>query len=1325
MSKLYSFAGTLLFLLLFIISPKSLAQSPSVSSVVVTDVSPCSGSTNGSVEITLTANGTNNFTYEIGRTSQFPNTFLIQGPTSSTTVTFSSLPADDYFLRLSWTSPTLNSVSPAALFTISGPDPVSITSSIITDASCNGSNDGEILVSASGETGSYDYTLYTSLGASVATNNTGSFTGLAPDDYYVEISDATCPGTTTTPFYTVNEPDAITISSVNSTNVSCNGDGNGSISVSAAGGNSSYVYTLNPGSIQNTTGSFSSLTPGNYFVSVTDTKNCSAANTAPISITEPSAISVSAAVTKNVSCNGGSDGEITVTASGGAGVLEYSSDGGSTYQGSNIFTGLTAGTYNQLVVRDANGCTMPANPVTINQPPAIAASAAVTQQVSCNGGSDGKITVTASGGTGLLQYSRDGGTTYQVSNVFSGLSAGTYNAIVVKDANGCTKGANSVTITQPTAITATAAVTQQVSCNGGSDGKITVTASGGTGLLQYSRDGGTTYQVSNVFSGLSAGPYNGIVVKDANGCTLGTNPVTITQPTAITATSAVTQQVSCNGGSDGEITVTASGGTGLLQYSRDGGSTYQAGNVFTGLSAGTYNTIVVKDANGCTQGTNSVTITQPTAITATAAVTQQVSCNGGSDGKITVTASGGTGLLQYSRDGGTIYQVSNVFSGLSAGTYNAIVVKDANGCTEGTNSVTITQPTAITATSAVTQQVSCNGGSDGEITVTASGGTGLLQYSRDGGSTYQAGNVFTGLSAGPYNGIVVKDANGCTQGTNSVTITQPTAITATSAVTQQVSCNGGSDGKITVTASGGTGSLQYSRDGGTTYQVSNVFSGLSAGPYNGIVVKDENGCTQGTNSVTITQPTAITATSAVTQQVSCNGGSDGKITVTASGGTGSLQYSRDGGTTYQPGNVFTDLNAGTYNAIVVKDANGCTQGTNSVTIAEPPAITATAAVTQDVTCNGGNNGEITITASGGTGTLQYSIDGGSTLQVNNVFSGLVGGDYNQIVVVDDNNCIQSVSGVTIAEPDVLFATINVTDVTCYGGSDGTITLTNPQGGSGAYEFTIDGGGNWQGSGSFTGLSAGFKDVRIHDAVVPTCEVTLNGNFEVSELPQLSATLNSSNVTGCYGDVNGSIIITNAAGGSGAYEYTTNGGTTWESTSSFTVGAGTYDVRLRDANHTGCELVLNSSLVITQPDPITATLDTRNISCNGGNDGYIKFLNPQGGSGLYQYSIHGFATNGQTSPDFTGLSADTTYIVMIRNRLVPFCPTTIDPALVLNQPDKLTADVTSTNVTCNSGNDGSITITNPFGGSGTYAYSIDGGSSWKPSGTFNNLNSRFL
>ncbi|WP_165589537.1 BspA family leucine-rich repeat surface protein, partial [Myroides marinus] len=176
--------------------------------------------------------------------------------------------------------------------------------------------------------------------------------------------------------------------------------------------------------------------------------------------------------------------------------------------------------------------------------------------------------------------------------------------------------------------------------------------------------------------------------------------------------------VSCNGGSNGTASVNVSGGTAPYSYLWSTGATTQS---ITGLAVGTYKVTITDATNK--KITNNFDITQPTALSATTSQTN-ISCNGGSNGTASVNVSGGTGNYTYSwaPSGGT----AATATGLAAGTYT-VTITDANDCVI-TRTFTITQPTALTATTSQTN-VSCNGGTNGTATVIPSGGAGGYTYS--------------------------------------------------------------------------------------------------------------------------------------------------------------------------------------------------------------------------------------------------------------------------------------------------------------------------------------------------------------------------------------------------------------------------------------------------------------------------------------------------------------------------------------------------------------------------------------------------------------------
>ena len=458
-----------------------------------------------------------------------------------------------------------------------------------------------------------------------------------------------------------------------------------------------------------------------------------------ITINKTSSLNATTAIT-DLNCTTGSTGSITVTVPANSGVppYQYSINGGP-LQSSNTFTGLATGAYT-VFATDINGCNSTLN-VTVNRSGNLGVGYSLINS-SCPGANNGSITILPPSVYTPIQYSLNGGSP-QTTNIFSGLAAGTYT-VNVTDAIGCT-GSTAITITQGAGVTATFATTP-ASCSGANNGTITATPGGGNFPYQYSLNGGPL-QGSNVFSGLAAGNYT-VRVVDVNGCN-ASFPVTINPSAALNATISKTN-VSCNGGANGTITVLITNGTPLYQYSMDN-VTWQTSNSFFGLAAGTY-TVYYRDNNACSNS-QSVTITQPVVLNMTL-TSQAPRCFGYSDGSITAVTTGGTSSYQYSLNNIT-WQTSNSFFGLVAGTYT-VYCRDVNGCTV-TKTITITQPTLLTATASIID-ASCSGGADGQITITASGGTAPYYYAVNVPPLQPL--TIINVLPGSYN-IMVADANVC------------------------------------------------------------------------------------------------------------------------------------------------------------------------------------------------------------------------------------------------------------------------------------------------------------------------------------------------------------------------------------------------------------------------------------------------------------------------------------------------------------------------------------------------------------------------------------
>jgi len=818
-------------------------------------------------------------------------------------------------------------------------------------------------------------------------------------------------------------------STTSQTNLTCNGDVNGTARVSVSGGTTPYTYAWLP--FGGTGESASGLVAGNYTCTITDGSNSTLSKS--FTITQPNAITVTKNQT-NVSCNGGFNGSATVSVTGGTSPYSYSwSPYGGIYA---TASGLTAGNFT-CTITDYKNC-ITTSSFTITQPTLLSLTPASQTNISCNGGSNGAATVNAaSGGTGAYTYDWTPGTPTGDGTVsVTGLVAGTWTCTAT-DVNGCTIS-KSFIITQPTALNLTPSSQTNISCNGGSTGAATVNAAtGGTGTYTYNWSPGTPTGDGTVsVTGLVAGTWI-CTATDANGCATSKS-FTITQPTALTLNPSSQTNISCNGGSNGAASVNAaSGGTGAYTYDWTPGTPTGDGTVsVTGLVAGTW-ICTATDANGCATS-KSFTITQPTALTLNPSSQTNISCNGGSNGAASVnTASGGTGTYTYKWSPGfPTGDGTTSVTGLFAGTW-ICTVTDANGCSNS-KAFTITQPTELTLNPSSQTNISCNGGSNGAATVNAAtGGSGAYTYDWTPGTPTGDGTVsVTGLVAGTWT-CTATDVNGCTI-SKSFTITQPTALTLTPSSQTNISCNGGSNGAATVNAAtGGTGTYTYNWSPGTPTGDGTVsVNGLVAGTWI-CTATDAYGCSK-SYSFNVTQPTALIATTSKTD-IYC-GGSYGTATVSVSGGTSPYVYSwsPNGGT----GATATGITAGTYTCTIT-DYNSC-QITKNFTISQTDELKITDLIKHAPTYHGASDGSATVSVSGGSSPYNYKWlpQGGTDATA----IGLSKGEYT-ITVLDANGCVKLLTFI-IYEPAAITVLTNAssnitsTDATLNGLVNGDGVSTN-------------------------------------------------------------------------------------------------------------------------------------------------------------------------------------------------------------------------------------------------------------------------------------------
>ncbi|MCX6296213.1 MAG: PKD domain-containing protein, partial [Bacteroidetes bacterium] len=1219
-------------------------------SVVVQDANGCqftttaiinsaSGPTTLAITHTDGTCGNSNGTVTIGATTGgvLPLSYSFNGSAFSTTMSYSGLAAGTYVVIVKDAGGcTFN--SSVTISNISGPAAMAVSS---TNTTCGSSNGTITIGTVTGGTTPYTY----SVNASAFTATT-SYTGLVAGTYSVVVKDVNgCTFTTSAVLTNTPGPTAITSTITNAT---C-GNSNGAVALgSVTGGTPAYTYSFS-GSAFTSTISYTGLASGSYSIVVKDGNGCTYTTSASITnISGPTAL----ATTTNTSSCGLSNGAVNIGATtGGTPPYSYSFNGGG-YTATTSYTGLLAGTY-PVIVKDANGCTFTVNPVVTNV--AGPTALATTHVNSTCGGANGSITIGATtGGTPPYTYSVNG-SSLSATTTYPGLVANTYS-VIVQDANGC-QITSTVAVTDLSGLLASVTALSNVSCNGGTNGSVTVTASGSLAPYSYSFNGGP-YGSSGTFSGLAQGVYT-VIAKDANGCTINV-PVTISQPPVLVGVLVSQTNVLCFGGATGTATVSASGGTNPYVYSIDLG-TFGSSPVFTGLTAGTH-TITIKDGNGCTT-TVTVIITQP-AVLSLATSTFAAACTA-ANGTATVVVTGGTATYSYAWTPG-VGSTSATYNGVTAGNYS-VIVTDFNGCTQ-TALVNVGSNPGGTAVISSQTNVTCAGANDG--TATVSTGVGLTPpytYSWSPGSQ----TTVTAVSLAPASyTCTVTDANGCVS-MPAVLITQPAVLSQTFTTTN-VSCFGGSNGIITINPAGGTpGYTYFWAPGSFTTQ---TLTGITAGTYT-CTFTDANGCAK-TASIGITQPTGMTLTSTQVD-ATCNF-ANGSATILVTGGSGPYTYLWSDPAA-QTTSTATNLPSNTY-AVTVTDANGCSQSL-PVTIGNLAGPVATVFSSNNVSCYGINDGSATVTVAGGVIPFTFLWNNGQTLPT---ATNLTAGTYT-VVATDVNGCVASTS-VTITEPTFLSLGVSGTDPSCFNACNGTLSST-PAGGTAPYTYSWSPGGIT--TPTVTGVCAGTYTLQITDAhgCIVYTPTTLANPIAFS----ISTT--STNLS-CSGTCNGTSTA-NPITGTGPFTYLWSDISAQTTQTATGLCAGTYTVTATDAG--GCTSTA-TSIIISPPSMSISVPTVGNNTCFNACDGFATAA-VTGGSAPYSYN---WMPGGIAGASVNNLCAGT-YTVIVTD--ANGCST--NTTVVITQPNALVASITSTNVTCFGACNGTATAVYT-GGTGPYVFQ------WTPS-----------
>ena len=823
----------------------------------------------------------------------------------------------------------------------------------------------------------------------------------------------------------------------------------------------------------------------------------------------------------NVLCFGNATGSIDLSVSGGTGPYTYLWSTGAVTQD---LANLVAGTYT-VTVTDSKGCTTTLS-ITITQPVAPLSSSMVETNIDCFGNSTGAVNLSVSGGTVPYSYSWSNAS---LNEDISGLLPGQY-IVTITDNNGCMLK-DTANLTQPLAPLAISLTKDDADCFGASDGSIDATVTGGTTPYSYSWSNG---QATQDIQNLVAGTYV-LQVTDFNGCQTSTSSI-ISQPSQIAMTSTQVN-VLCYGDATGSINLSVIGGISPYQFSWSNGPTSED---ISNLTAGSY-TVTTTDANNCSVN-YTATILQPLQPLTLSITNTDALCVGAQQGTTNLTISGGTApYSQIWNNNQTAEDLVNLVAG-----YYYATVTDNNGCSD-TIGATILDPSNTMTPTILNTDVSCFGGSDGTVDLTVTGG--LLPYSY-AWNTGSGSEDLSSLPTGNYF-VTITDGNSC-QSFISAFVDQPQApLTATQQVTN-VLCFNDATGAIDISTSGGTQPYSFSWNSG---QITEDLVNVLAGSYQ-LTITDAKNCLLVVNPQ-ITQPSDIQL-SAIKQDINCFGQSTGWIDLSVSGGVMPYSYSWDSGQNTQD---LSALPAGIYQ-VHVTDGNQC-QDSLTMTLTQPAAPLQVSAVTNNISCFGGNDGSIDITIGGGTTPYAFNWSNAALTQdQQNLYAGIY-----QINITDNNGCT-TIGNYNLTQPAQPLSTqMTMTEPLCNGNSNATATVI-ASGGTAPLTYSIN-GTTFVSSNTFNGLSAGTYTVTVKDA--NGCQQTFNTT--ITEPAPLSLTC----VPTVSNGTNGTITVT-GSGGNLPYSYSLNG-TNYYSGSLFSgLAIGVYTVYIKDANGcvTSMEVNINSN-----------------------------------------------------------------------------------------------------------------------------------------------------
>jgi hypothetical protein len=655
---------------------------------------------------------------------------------------------------------------------------------------------------------------------------------------------------------------------------------------------------------------------------------------------------------------------------------------------------------------------------------------------------------------------------------------------------------------------------------------------------------------------------------DGVGCTSSSNTVTVNTANIEQAVITLAGPTSfCQGGS---VYLSVNSGPGYL---------WSTGNTTPAVianSSGNY-FVEVTDTNGCKSFSDTIIVTVNANPTVLVNSTDQTYV-GQNNGTVSANPSGGAAPYEYYWTNGETTQNYSV------------TVTDTLGCfVTASATINAVDCSNLSLTVSKTDE-SGPSANNGTAVAILSGGISPYSYSWTNSATSDS---VSGLAPGNYS-VIVTDNKGCTL-TGSVTIASFSCNLSVSVSTTSETSPNGNNGTATANLTGGSGPYLYQWSNSAT---SASISGLAPGTYC-VTVSDTNNCT--VNSCNSVAPfnCTLSATISSTNETQA-GANDGTATANAINGTSPYTYAWSNSATTVS---VSGLTPGNY-SVTITDANGCTANSSVIIQQGTCGLQISSTFTQP-SCNGGNNGVATVTASSGVPPYTYLWNTGATTST---ISGIIAGTYN-VTVTDSVNC-QKLLTVTVTQPAALLLSVTKTDESCASCNNGTATAS-VSGGTSPYTYL------WSNSAttvSVSGLAPGnyFVTVTDNKGCTKTASVAIN-----AVVCNLSASVTTTDET-FPGSLDGTATA-NVSGGTQPYSYVWSNGETDDMI--VYLSAGTYSVTITDSQ--GCTATA-TGIVNGQPCTLTATVNGSNETFAGANDG-TALVTAANGTPPYSYSWSNGAT----------------------------------------------------------------------------------------------------